>query len=165
MFEDPKVSLQRMTEAGIRIGRLQLSAALKAAIPADPLAREGLANEFRPFADSTYLHQVTARHPDGRLQQFPDLAPALATMGSTTATEWRSHFHVPLFVHDYGQLQSTQAEIIQTLEWASHHPITEHLEVETYTWDVLPPALKLDLSRSIRRELEWVQAQLGAPRK
>jgi hypothetical protein len=164
MFEDPKASMQRLTEAGIRIGRVQLSAALKAAIPADPAAREALAGEFRPFADATYLHQVTARQPDGSLQQFSDLAPALATLGTTAATEWRSHFHVPLFVQDYGRLQSTQAEIVQTLELVRQQPITEHLEVETYTWEVLPPALKLDLHSSIRRELEWVQGQLGVSR-
>ncbi len=164
MFEAPKVSLQRLTEAGIRIGRLQLSAALKAAIPTDPAGREALAGEFRPFADATYLHQVTARQPDGSLQQFPDLAPALATLGTTAATEWRSHFHVPLFVQDYGRLQSTQAEIAQTLALVQQQAITEHLEVETYTWEVLPPALKLDLHSSIRRELEWVRGQLGAQR-
>jgi sugar phosphate isomerase/epimerase len=161
MFEDPKASIRRLMEAGIRIGRVQLSAALKASIPADPSAREALATELRPFADSTYLHQVAARQPDGSLQQFPDLAPALATIGTTAATEWRSHFHVPLFVHDYGRLQSTQSEIVQTLELVRQQPVTEHLEVETYTWEVLPPALKLDLHSSIRRELEWVQVQLG----
>jgi len=164
MFEDPKTSIQRLTEAGIRIGRVQLSAALKAAIPAGPAERAALADEFRPFADSTYLHQVAARQPDGSLQQFPDLAPALATIGTTASTEWRSHFHVPLFVQDYGRLQSTRAEIIRTLELVQQQAVTEHLEVETYTWEVLPPALKLDLHSSIRRELEWVQGQLGISR-
>jgi len=161
MFEDPATSIRQLTAAGIRIGRVQLSAALKAAIPADPAARTALANQLQKFADSTYLHQVTARQPDGSLQQFPDLTPALATIGQTSATEWRSHFHVPLFVHDYGALQSTQEEIKETLQLVREQPFTQHLEVETYTWEVLPPDLKLDLHSSVQRELQWVLGQYG----
>jgi sugar phosphate isomerase/epimerase len=159
MFEDPAVSIRKFLEAGIRIGRVQISAALKAAIPAGAEARTELARQFRRFADSVYLHQVAARQPDGSLQQFPDLAPALETMGTTQATEWRSHFHVPIFVQDYGQLQSTQEEIIRTLQLMKEGPFTQHLEVETYTWEVLPEGLKMDLHSSVGREMEWVLDQ------
>jgi sugar phosphate isomerase/epimerase len=162
MFEDPAASIQALTDAGIGIGRVQLSAALKAPVPADREAREALAGQFARFADSTYLHQVAARYSNGRIEQFPDLAPALATIGHTEATEWRSHFHVPLFVNDYGALQSTQEEIVKTLRLVKEKPFTQHLEVETYTWDVLPPDLKLDLHSSVRRELEWVLQQYGS---
>ncbi len=33
---------------------------------------------------------------------------------------------------------------------------TRHLEIETYTWDVLPATLKIDVSESITREYRWV---------
>jgi hypothetical protein len=43
----------------------------------------------------------------------------------------------------------------------SRQPFTHHLEIETYTWDVLPPALKLEIGDSIAREYEWVLSNLG----
>ncbi len=159
MYEDPAEAIRQFTQAGIRIGRAQISAALKAAIPGDQAGRQALAGQFRKFADSVYLHQVAARMPDGTIAQFPDLPPALNTMETTQASEWRSHFHVPVFVHDYGLLQSTQDDIVTVLQRQRHEPFTRHLEVETYTWEVLPDDLKLDLTASIRRELEWVLDQ------
>ena len=70
--------------------------------------------------------------------------------------EWRAHFHVPLFVEDYGVLQSTQEEISIVLAKHKQQPFSTHLEVETYTWDVLPKEMKLPMSQSIIRELQWV---------
>ena len=66
------------------------------------------------------------------------------------------HFHVPIFLQEYGLLQSTQDDIIEVLNIAKHHRVAHYLEVETYTWEVLPPELKVDVVSSISRELEWV---------
>ena len=38
---------------------------------------------------------------------------------------------------------------------ARERRLTPHLEIETYTWDVLPPSTKPDLTESIVREYEW----------
>ncbi len=163
MHEDPATALQQLEQAGIRIGRAQISAALKAEIPSGEVGRQALAAQFGQFADSVYLHQVAARMPDGTIAQFGDLPPALETLATTRATQWRSHFHVPVFVRDYGLLQSTQDDIVKVLQLQREKPFTRHLEVETYTWEVLPADLKLDLTASIRRELEWVLNQWKQP--
>jgi hypothetical protein len=70
---------------------------------------------------------------------------------------------VPVFVRDYGLLQSTQDDIVKVLQLQREKPFTRHLEVETYTWEVLPADLKLDLTASIRRDLEWVLNQWKQP--
>jgi hypothetical protein len=75
--------------------------------------------------------------------------------------EWRSHFHVPLFVEDYGALQSTQSDIEKVLSVQKTKPFAPYLEVETYTWEVLPKELRLPLKESIVRELQWVKKVLG----
>ena len=159
MYENPAEALRTFAAAGIRIGKLQISAALKADLPADRTAH---AKAFGELAESTYLHQVVARKSE--IRQYADLPDALPHIHDPAVAEWRTHFHVPVFVQDYGLLQSTQADIVETLRMLMQpekEPFTHHLEVETYTWEVLPPALKTHLSASIEREMRWVLAQLG----
>jgi sugar phosphate isomerase/epimerase len=156
--EDPIQALDRLSRAGIRVGRIQLSSALRVNRPADPAAAADTDARLRRFADSTYLHQVVARD-GGRLEHFPDLGPALDAKPAGAA-EWRVHFHVPLFTSEYEGLGSTQDDVRRVMQAAVAQPITTHLEIETYTWDVLPDALKIDLLESIGREYDWVLGNL-----
>jgi hypothetical protein len=177
MYENPAEALRTFEAAGIRIGKLQISAALKADLPADRTAH---AKAFGELAESTYLHQVSASefriqkrqfgeaNSEFRIRQYPDLPDALPHIHDPALAEWRTHFHVPVFVQDYGLLQSTQADIVETLrvlKSPENEPFTRHLEVETYTWEVLPPALKTNLLASIEREMRWVLEQLGTHTK
>jgi sugar phosphate isomerase/epimerase len=150
--EDPMAAIDRLHAAGIQIGRVQLSSALSVAVPADAGAAAPILERLGRFADATYLHQVVVR--DGaRLEHAPDLDVALA---GARPGEWRVHFHVPLFTREYDGLGSSQADVRRVIERAVRQPFTTHLEIETYTWDVLPPGLKLDLDESIAREYAWV---------
>jgi hypothetical protein len=143
-YEEPEAALDALDAAGIRVGKAQLSAALT--VPATAHA------ELRAFADPIYLHQVTER---GSGRTWPDLPEALAANGG--GDEWRVHFHVPIFVERYGALESTQDHLRRCIERVQ----TSHLEIETYTWDVLPAGLKASSVDSIAREYEWVLDVLG----
>lgn len=155
-YEQPAEAFAKLHEAGISIGKIQLSAALKTKVPADSAGKAALLQKLAPFAESTYLHQVVAQDAAGRLTHYTDLNPALDAVQESKAKEWRIHFHVPLFTGSYNGLQSTQDDIEQVLAYLNSKHITNHLEVETYTWEVLPEGLKLALAQSIQRELEWV---------
>ena len=155
-YEDHAAVVRKIRERKIRVGKIQISAALKAAMPMEQSKREPVIHAFQQFNESTYLHQVVARQKDGSFRQYPDLPEALADAANPSTTEWRSHFHVPLFIHDYGLLQSTQTDIKEVLALHADKRFTNHLEVETYTWEVLPDAMKLPQSESIIREMEWV---------
>lgn len=159
-YEEPEAVFNRLESKGIKIGRAQISAALKADLPADPAGRRELAAQFQAFSESTYLHQVVVRHTDNSLTQYPDLPPALAHFTDPGAAEWRAHFHVPIFLERYQQLQSTQAEILKVVALLKAKQLTRYLEIETYTWEVLPPEIKLDLGASIERELQWLRQQV-----
>lgn len=159
-YEDHATVIKQLHEKKIKVGKIQISAALKAGIPGEQAKRDPVIQAFRRFNESTYLHQVVARQEDGSLKRYPDLPEALNDAGNTFTKEWRSHFHVPLFVQDYGLLQSTQEDIRKVLSIQRKQPFTNHLEVETYTWEVLPDALKAPLSESIIREMEWVKNYL-----
>ncbi len=159
--EPAEAACWALREAGLRVGRLQVSSALEVALPEDPAVRRRLRERLEPFADSTYLHQVVEQR-DGELRFFADLPAALATAERPGGRRWRIHFHVPLFVDSYGELSSTQAETRRFLRLCAGGEVTGHLEIETYTWDVLPAALKEDLVDSICREYSWVLAELRA---
>lgn len=151
-YEEPDAVLRAFADAGIRVGRLQVSSALRVTLPG-----EGVLAQLEPFADSTYLHQVIERKQDGSLHRYRDLDVALQSAQSAAEREWRIHFHVPLFTPECGSLGSTQEYNARLLERVQSNPFTEHLEIETYTWDLLPSALKLNLTDSIEREYRWVQ--------
>ncbi len=157
MYEEPGEALALYREAGLQVGKIQLSSALRLTLPDEADARDALAAALAPFAEGTYLHQVVARTRDGALLQYPDLPPALADIHHPDVTEWRVHFHVPVFLEQAGAFGSTQAALLTSLELLRPQLTGRHLEVETYTWDVLPPDLKRPLGESIARELEWVR--------
>ncbi len=154
-YEDPAAALERLQAAGIRIGRVQLSSALHVHFPDNEQDAAAVAGRLRPFADTTYLHQVVEPHSTG-LRHYSDLDVALAHKRTASPAEWRIHFHVPLFAREYDAFGSTQDYVRKVLAIAMQAPFTTHLEIETYTWDVLPPGLKMDLGESIAREYDWV---------
>jgi sugar phosphate isomerase/epimerase len=165
-FESPEIALDRLKQASIGISKIQLSSALRIPVPLEQADRLRIQQALTSFAESTYLHQVVAQDAEGNLVQYRDLGPALEHWLDTRAIEWRTHFHVPLFVRDYAiasglTLSSTQADIQATLQYLAQHPQTcQHLEIETYTWEVLPPEMKLDMATSIQREYEWVLKEI-----
>lgn len=156
-FEDPARSIAALRAAEIPVHKLQLSSALRIASGSDA-ARAALA----AFDEPTYLHQLIAREPEGRLTRFTDLGPALAPGGAPDGAEWRVHFHVPVFLDHLPDFDTTQAFLKDILRLHRADPISRHLEVETYTWDVLPPDLVAgSVEDAVARELRWVLEQLG----
>ena len=161
VYEEPAETFAKFKAAGLGIGKIQISAALKVLIPESANGRFSLGKKLQPFVESTYLHQVVARAEDGNLKSYSDLQEALETLPDSKEKEWRIHFHVPVFLENYGSLSSTQDTISTVLQEVLANPnITNHLEVETYTWEVLPEDTRQSLGESIARELAWVTDNL-----
>lgn len=156
VYEKPAEVFKAMEGAGIKIGKIQISAALKINIPDSESARSLIKETLSPFAESTYLHQVIGRDQNGHIESYRDLDQALDFLSETSQNEWRIHFHVPVFLSDYGKVSSTQSDILEVLELVQEKDVSKHLEVETYTWDVLPEGMNIDIQSSIIRELFWV---------
>ena len=160
-YENHSTVVQELHKKGIQVGKIQISAALKATIPAEETLRNAVMDEFKMYNESTYLHQVIARKTDGEIIRYRDLPEAFADAHHPQVEEWRAHFHVPIFAEDFGRLESTQSDIVEVLKLQKSVNFTQHLEVETYTWEVLPNPLKLPLRESIERELLWVKKELN----
>jgi sugar phosphate isomerase/epimerase len=159
-FEDPIEALAQLAARAIRIGRVQISSALRILFDGSSEAREQFVAQLAPFADHVYLHQVVERAADGSLTRYADLDDALAAPHDGTPREWRIHFHMPIFTEKYGTLLSTQEDNRRVLDAVLDGDITRHLEIETYTWGVLPAPLRTDLRSSIEREFQWVLNEL-----
>ena len=160
-FERPGDTIRRLAAAGIRICKVQLSSALR-------LTSEGGPPNYRAlerFADDTYLHQVVQRD-GGTLTRHIDLPEALAAARvapGPDAAEWRVHFHVPIFLAQLNAFGTTQPDLIDLLHLLREGEVCPYLEVETYTWDVLPPEYRnVDVSTAIVRELNWVRTTLAS---
>ena len=160
-FEDHATVINELASKGLKIGKFQISAALKASLIESQEKRTAIQSAFQQYNEPVYLHQVVAQLDNGSLLRYPDLTEALLDFDHTNVQEWRAHFHVPIFEESFGLLSSTRSDIetILALQIAKH--CTHHLEVETYTWEVLSPEVKLPLTDSIIRELEWVKNQLS----
>lgn len=164
-FEEPMEALAAFEKAGIRISKIHLSSALKAL--ATPETLEALIK----FADDVYLHQVITRDPDGKLTFFRDLPEALNSKPKKSGTgfqpvplpEWRVHYHVPLHAAAIAPFENTNDHLIGVLDWLKENPkACSHLEMETYTWDVLPPELKSrTVVEQLAAEYEWTLARLA----
>jgi hypothetical protein len=160
-YEDPSQVWERFESSGVRVGRVQVTSALEVDLPKDEAERRRLLAQLVPFVDPVYLHQVVERGTDRMTHSRGDLHDALGGPRAASPSSWRVHFHVPLFVDRCGDLATTQADTIRYLRLCQDRRLTSHLEIETYTWDVLPLELKLELTDSIAREYEWVREQLS----
>lgn len=138
-FEDPRTALDALAAAGIPVVKSQLSAALHAEHPHLPGVREALA----AFDEPRFLHQTRTRTADG-LRGTDDLGESLAGDALPETAPWRAHFHVPLHAAPAPPLTSTLPVLKDTLAQlvGGPTPRTRHLEVETYTWQALPPELR-----------------------
>jgi len=159
-YEEHAATIQGLAEAGILVGKIQISAALKASMPSDISERIKIKDAFAKFNEPVYLHQVIAKEHNGGFVRYRDLPEALNDAENTSVKEWRAHFHVPVFEKSFGLLESTQDDITEVLAIHKNNPFTAHLEVETYTWEVLSEVLKLPIQESISRELHWIKQQL-----
>ncbi|WP_121829933.1 metabolite traffic protein EboE [Streptomyces sp. S1] len=157
-FEDPAGALSALDAAGVTVPKAQLSAALHAEHPHLPAVREALA----AFAEPRFLHQ-TRTVAAGGLRGTDDLGEALAGESLPRTGPWRSHFHVPLHARPAPPLASTLPVVADALTLLVGGPVprTRHLEVETYTWQALPPELR-PLTRA--RLADGIAAELSLAR-
>lgn len=157
-YEEPTDVLRRFREHDVRVSKLHFSSALK--VIADEATRLAL----REFCEPVYFHQVVARSAEGTLTRHRDLDVALATKPTNpnVPDEWRIHFHVPLHFEPGGMFQTTRDHLVGVMDALAADPtLCQHIEMETYTWEVMPPEMK---NRSVVDQLvaeyEWTLAAL-----
>ena len=158
VYENIAESLQKLVDAGVPIFKLQEAAAMRV-----PEVTQKIVDTLARYAKTIYLTQ-TVEKKDGKLTRFLNLEDAFkAWQTNPGPREWRTHFHVPVFLDSLGEFGTTRFAIEDALRFHKAKPLSRQLEIETYTWDVLPEHLKTgDIVDYITRELEWVRGQLAS---
>lgn len=158
-YEEASESLTRLVSSGIRISKIHLSNALRVR----PTEEARLA--LRAFDDGVYFHQVIERRNSGTVVRYPDLDVALgaAEAGKVDVDgEWRVHFHVPLHTPERADWGTTSTHLRGTLAELGRNPsLCPHLEMETYTWEVLPVGWKeISVEDMLAKEYAWTLNEL-----
>ncbi|MCB1275354.1 metabolite traffic protein EboE [Prosthecobacter sp.] len=159
-FEDAKKALDRITGAGIRLSKLHFSSALKVKPTPENVER------LRGFNEPVYFHQVIASYgADEPLRRFKDLPDALdfaQTNPDQLGEEWRVHFHIPIHAQPGGGFDSTRDHLIGAMDWLAANPTKcQHIEMETYTWEVLPAEMRSgDVVDQLVKEYEWTLGEM-----
>jgi hypothetical protein len=152
-YEDAKEGLSAVQDAGIRLSKLHISSALQTSPNPENLTT------LQNYVEEVYLHQVIAARQGEVVTRIKDLDLALSQAGEEKmdADEWRIHFHVPLHASPGNGLGDTRGHVTDTLDWLAEHPHTcRHLEMETYTWEVLPNELRsLNVVDQVIKEYNW----------
>lgn len=158
-YEEPQHALAQLAGAGIRLSKLHLSSALKLRPEREALDR------LRAFQEDVYFHQVIVRHDDGSLQRYRDLPDALTAASEKKPAggdEWRVHFHIPLHAAPDELFGNTSDHLTGALDVLGANPgLCQHLEMETYTWEVLPPDLRATtVEDQLAKEYDWTLTEL-----
>lgn len=159
-FESPAEALQRLRRAGIKISKIHLSNALKVRPTLEVRAA------LKSFADDIYFHQTIERRPGGEIVRYGDLDEALATSVTEfpqAELEWRIHFHIPLHARPTALFDTTADHLVGVLDEVKRSPShCSHFEMETYTWEVMPPELKKrNVVDQLVSEYQWTLAHLA----
>ncbi|WP_200807424.1 metabolite traffic protein EboE [Demequina sp. NBRC 110053] len=159
-------TVERIVSAGLRVVKVQASAALHVDRPRSPEARR----ELERFAEPRYVHQVRELTPAG-VDGRDDLPHALGLAAPDHAGDdsaplpgdgpWRVHFHVPLHHELADPLAATTDVLRDAVAAVRSTPSGDeaHLDIETYTWAVLPDSTE-SLAHGIAAELRWARAEL-----
>ena len=161
MFEDQATAVKAYRDAGIRIGKVQVSSAIKVEFGDDEGSNRRKLQQLSQFSEPRYLHQTCVRRSNGSVEFFEDLSAALASQKHPEG-EWRVHFHVPIFAEKLDLMDTTQDEISLFLGALRVNDVSnvEHYEVETYAWNVLPEDhrdIAGGLASGIAQELTWFE--------
>lgn len=169
MNENVTQSFQDISDAGIVVGKIQVSSALKVLDAKNADAQSLL----QQFSEPKYLHQTTVIAKDGTREFYNDLPEALATVDKNTFEEWRVHFHLPIQataieLHniEVESVTTTRDAIEECLQCLVHSNQKPHIEIETYTWQVLPSSLydgtQACLINGLSREYQWLRDTMSS---
>jgi len=164
MFEPQVDALLAYRKAGIAVGKVQISSAIVTPFDRlDDYERIDALKQLKGFSEDRYLHQTVAQVSGSKF--YGDLPDALAEYDDAPPpkVQWRTHFHVPLYLEKFGLLETTQSDVIDCLQNIRALTDCKHFEAETYAWSVLPKELQEDtLADGIAKELNWLKGQAAA---
>lgn len=161
-FEDVAASIRSLAAADIRINKFHISCAIEVANPGKDRA---LLAALARYVEQRYLHQTFAQTQSGQILRYVDLDLGLTSNPPAEfrdAQMWRVHFHVPVDAERIGPLGTTRGDLKKALAVIPELDYAPHLEVETYTWEVLPEGGTPNLVNGFAKELKATKLLLSS---
>ncbi len=163
-YDDITEAIDRFRDLDITVGKVQISCA---PVLLSPDAKPEGRRTFLDMDETQFLHQTFGRDGNGQLHSVKDLS---ALKGDRleewkTFSEWRTHFHVPVFLEKFGDIHTTQEVLVQAVDYSFKNNLCSHFEIETYSWNVLPISTRKSLNITnlvdvLENEFNWVEDRL-----
>ncbi|MFT7561077.1 MAG: hypothetical protein ACI93R_003002 [Flavobacteriales bacterium] len=165
MQEDIAESVRAITVAGIIIGKVQISSALKADISPATLVK------LQEFAEPKYMHQTTRCDDNGQVIFADDLSDIISDSQWKKSPAWWIHYHLPIQIARLDDpdcegyaLSTTRDQIEAFLDQLANLSYAPHIEIETYTWNVLPQRQRANsddlLINGLSAEYAWLHSAM-----
>ena len=153
--------LSSIKQNGIRLSKIHLSSALSVKPKSGNSIHSG---KLRGRSIFTSGHSDKNEEVVCRIKDLDEALLRAKEPGFKRGDEWRIHFHVPLHSSPSELLQDTKFQVFETMDWlAQNKSVCNHLEMETYTWEVLPPNLRDDsVIDQVAKEYKWTLDQFAA---
>jgi hypothetical protein len=150
-FESICQSFNSIFLFNIKFGKFQISSSLK-------IDKMNFYNSyvFSYLPETPYIHQVYGKTFYDNIITYKDISLAHILLYKKKIVEYRIHYHVPIFFDKYEIFESTQQYIIEFFKLLKKRNAFYIFEIETYTFDILPCYLKLNILYSLKREYDWV---------
>ncbi|HFL8824107.1 MAG TPA: metabolite traffic protein EboE [Candidatus Azoamicus sp. OHIO1] len=152
-FEKTTTIIKLLTKEKIKIGRIQISSAIKIKTPKKKEKFKKIINKISHLSYSPFLHQTVEKN-NNQIKKFIDIKYAIKTIKKNKKSEWRIHCHLPIYLKKYSILETTNKDTKSVLKNLINNKITNHIEIETYTYNVISP--NSDIMASIIKEYNWV---------
>ncbi|MEM9365653.1 MAG: metabolite traffic protein EboE [Planctomycetota bacterium] len=166
MGESQETVLKQYADAEITIGKVQVSSAIVAHWrDKDRQAQDAMLDQLRSFAEDRYLHQTGVWDREGQFTLFGDLPELIEASREhpellESHDRWVIHFHVPVFLENFGALNTTRQDVetvfaVLASELGTYR-FTGQWEIETYAWSVMPESMRQSgLVADIASEVGW----------
>lgn len=153
-FEKHEKILNNLEKENIIIGKLQISSALKINDDRTKKENKQIIKNLNVFKYSSFLHQINNINKN-KTKIYKDIKYSIKYLKKNIKSEWRIHFHIPIYINKYKNFRTTNNEIKNVMQNINKKNFTGHIEIETYTYKNL--SIRYDILNSIINEYKWIR--------
>lgn len=151
IFEKQKIISKLITIDNLKIGKIQISIALKTIIHYKHVFIKKLTKTLTKLKKSDFLHQSIIKNYS-KIEKFSDIYFFLKKIHLFKNKELRIHCHIPLYKKKFKYFDSTYKDTFNSLNLIKKHNLTKNIEIESYTYHIF--FKKFNYYKSIKKEYE-----------
>lgn len=151
IFDKHEIALNSINKKHIKIGKIQISSALKIILPTKINNIKLLLMTFLKMKKSNFLHQCITKYKENMII-YNDIAKIIKNLINLKNSEIRIHCHIPIYKKKFKYLNTTNSETKKTIRYIKKQNKIKNLEIESYTYHLF--FKKFCYTKSIKKEHE-----------